>query len=52
MNNPVKIKFTKNVTMHLSGMIDRTVQNSNLTVTKAHTAIITGHEKRTDMQNN
>lgn len=38
--------------MHLSGMIDRTVHNSSLTVTKAHTAIIIGHEKKTDMQNN
>ena len=38
--------------MHLSGMIDRIVQNISLAISKAHTTIIAGREKRTDMQNN
>ena len=50
MNNAIKNHIKqRHVTIHLLGPV---VRYNSLNVTKIHANTITGHEKRTDMQNN
>ena len=52
MKIAVKNQIYPNITIHLSGQINRIVQNGSLTATIAHTPNIKRHEKTTDMQSN